>query len=289
MHVGLQVVAVVSAAKCGAVAVVLGIAAQRIDEAVVVTVAKAEGREVAVFVAVARIADLDVAAKIKAPDDFDDMELRARSDGIALRVIVDVSTGWLTHEMKIENRVGSLDLERDHDKVPKHKEPDEDDPWADEDEIRVFVAKGIFVEGDDDDVNESLATLAQLPAELSSRVLAEMEHAQMSSVRAHSDELTIRFDPNVDTLPDPVTTIHETVTFMKAVSQALSEGDRDMASEPKVIIRGAVEINGQRLEPTQGVFSAEPVQRVSCSYCSTQYVSAGPAPACPNCGAPLGR
>jgi len=222
--------------------------------------------------------------KIKKLPDDDEIELRARIGGTPLKINFEVDMGWVRPEMKITNRTGDLDLERDHEKIPQDRDPDDD--WADEDELRVFVAKGIFVEGDEPDVNGTLGTLAALPSELSQRLLAEMERLRMSRLYAFSDSLSVGFQPNNYEMADPVQHILDGLRLMKELADALAKGDRDMASEPNVIIRGHVEIDGQRVESTQGIPQAAAIGRVKCAYCSTLFVSAA-EPRCPNCGAPL--
>ena len=87
-------------------------------------------------------------------------------------------------------------------------------------------------------------------------------------------------------MADPIRHILDGVALMKEVADTLASGGRDMASEPRVIIRGHVEIDGQRVEPTQGAFQPAAVGRVKCTYCSTLFVPSA-EPRCPNCGAPL--
>lgn len=234
------------------------------------------------------IGDAYGGGKIVAPDgdDGDDMELRAVSEGAAFRVRIDVDSGWLFADMKIENRLGPLDLTRDHDKVPRDKAQD-DDPWSDDDEVRVFVEKGIFVEGYDDDVNETLGTLELLPPMNATHTYAEMERLRISWLRAGDDEVGVGFDPNIDDLSDPAATVHAAVSTLALIGAALGSGDGEVISRPKVIIRGAVEVNGQMMEPN--VPTAARVERVSCAFCSSLYVAHGQQPRCPNCGAPLGQ
>ncbi len=222
--------------------------------------------------------------KIKKLPDDDEIELRARVGGTPVRINFEVDMGWVNPEMKIANRIGEIQLERDHEKIPQER--DADDDWADEDELRVFAAKGIFVEGDDDEVNQTLGTLGALPAELSQKLLAEMERLRMSRFYAFSESMSVGFQPNNYEMADPVQNILDGVRLMKEVADALASGGRDMAAEPKVVIRGHVEIGGQVVAPTEGVHQAAAIGRVKCTYCSTLFVPAA-EPRCPNCGAPL--
>ncbi len=223
-------------------------------------------------------------AKIKPLPDDDEIELRGRVDDIPFRVNIEYDMGWVRPEMKITNRTGEIELERDHDKIPKER--DDDDDWADEDELRVFVARGIFVEGDDDEVNETLSTLQQMPPDDVEYVLAQIEQRKVTRLYAHVDALHVTLDPNVQDMADPVAEIVANVEWMKFLAQTLAAGQRDMSAEPRVVIRGNVEIDGQPVAPTAGApAAAAAVHRVKCGYCSTLFVH-GANPNCPNCGAP---
>ncbi len=223
-------------------------------------------------------------AKIKKIPDDDEIELRARIDGTPVRVNMEVDMGWVRPEMKITNRIGEISLERDHEKIPQER--DEDDDWASDDELRVFLAKGIFVEGDDEEVDETLDTLSQLPPELKTKLLAEMERLQFMHLYAFSESMNVGLKPNNYEMADPVQHILDVVRLMKELADALATGERDMASEPRVIIRGNVVIDGQQMAPTEGTHTPRPSERVTCGYCSTLFVPAAEL-RCPNCGAPM--
>lgn len=221
-------------------------------------------------------------AKIKKLPDDDEIELRGRMGDTPVKVNLKVDMGWVRPEMKITNRTGELWLERDHEKIPQQRDPDDD--WADDDELRVFVAKGIFVEGDEKDVNENMDTLRQLPGETGAELLAAMERLRITTVCALIDSLSFHAGPNLRYMADPIAHFSDLLAIMKKLADALASGERDMAGEPKVRITGAVEINGQRIEPTAGGFVAPAIERVQCEYCSTLFVL-GTVSNCPNCGA----
>ncbi len=221
-------------------------------------------------------------AKIKKIPDDDEIELRGRMGDTPVKVNLEVDMGWVRPEMKITNRTGELQLERDHEKIPQQRDPDDD--WSDDDELRVFAAKGIFVEGDEEEVNETLGTLGQLPGGTGAELLAAMERLRINTVYAYRDSLSFNSGPNLQDMADPIAHIADLLAIMKKLADALASGERDMAGEPKVRITGAVEINGQRIAPTAGGFVAPAVVRVQCEYCSTLFVL-GTVSNCPNCGA----
>ena len=201
-------------------------------------------------------------AKVKPLPDDDEVELRARIDGMAMRVNLEYDVAWVRPELKIENRTGNLTLIRDHEQIAKAK--DEGDDWSDGDELRVFVAKGIFVEGDERDINETSATLQALPAAARLALLEGMETLRVDRVYLYDETLKATL-PNLPDLEDPVRNITDSVKFLHAFAVALAAGTAgDSASE--------------------GAPSAGPAVRLRCTYCSTRFLP-GITTNCPNCGA----
>ena len=168
--------------------------------------------------------------KIKKLPDDDEIELRARIGGTPVRINFEVDMGWVRPEMKVTNRIGEIELERDHEKIPQERGADDD--WADDDELRVFVAKGIFVEGDESEVDSTLGSLAALPPELSQKLLTEMERLRMSRLYGFAESLSVGFEPNNYEMADPVQHILDGVALMKELADALASGERDMARSP---------------------------------------------------------
>lgn len=204
-------------------------------------------------------------SKIVPKYDDDEIELRARVDGVPVRVNL-TDMGWVTIEMKIDNRAGQLMLERDHDKIPKHKQADDD--WADDDELRVFIARGIFVEGYENDINQAFATLGALPNGFVPWLCGQLERLVLSRLFATHDTMSVGFEPDVDQMRDPVQHIMDAVHTLKQAATGLAQG----TAGPMAVQQGYVQ-------------QAAPMHRVGCDYCGTLYVL-GTSSHCPNCGAP---
>lgn len=222
-------------------------------------------------------------AKVKKDVDDDKVGMRTRVGELPVKVEFDATAGWVSIDMKCPNRVGFLSLERDLEKLPRQK--DADDDWADDDEVRLFVGKGVFIEGDEDDVNEHLTTLKSLPPEFGDKLISKMETMKLSRFFATQDSLSIGYDDNHYEMADPISEIKNGVEVLTSAAAAFASGSRDMASEPRVRISGNVMINGQLVTPNVG--GAPPLQqfaRTTCKYCSTIYLL-GPSSRCPNCGA----
>ncbi len=200
------------------------------------------------------------------PDD-DEIELRGRVEGMPARVNLEFDVGWVRLEMKINNRVGELSLHRDHEKIPKQKLANDD--WADEDELRVFIARGIFVEGQERQVASELTTVQSLPSPFVPWLTTEMERLKMSRLFAYADTMNVGFDPNVYEMADPAQQIFSGLHVMKVTAQTLAAGQRDLA-----------------IQASPGV-QLVPVPRVQCAYCSTLFLL-GDSSKCPNCAAAYG-
>ena len=215
-------------------------------------------------------------AKIKKLPDDDEIELRGRVGNLPVRINLEVDMGWVRPEMKIANRTGELQLERDHEKIPMEK--DADDDWADEDDLRVFVAKGIFTEGGEEEVNQTLSTLGKLPEPLAQELLGEIERLRMTTVYAFADSMSVGFDPNHYDMDDPVRHITDGVAMMQKLAGALSEGAAAAPGDFQDVEDGELDMRGGGFAP------AAAVARVKCKYCSTLFVM-GATSNCPNCGA----
>jgi hypothetical protein len=218
--------------------------------------------------------------KIKKLPDDDEIELRARLGDLPVRINFEVDMGWVRPEMKISNRTGELQLERDHENTPMEK--DADDDWADEDELRVFVAKGIFAEGGEEEINQTLSTLGALPEAMRTELLTEMERLRLSRMYAFVDSMSAGFDPNHYEMNDPVRDVIAAAQLMQKLAGTLSQGSAGAGAaapgEFQDVEDGELDMRGGGFAP------AAAVQRVKCKYCSTLFVL-GTTSNCPNCGA----
>jgi hypothetical protein len=172
-------------------------------------------------------------AKVKEVLDEDELELRGRCDGVPVRV---------------------------------KYEADNDDDWGDDDEIRVFVGKGVFVEGGKDEVGNSLAALAALPPELSARIIKTMERLRLTRFMLFSTLINVGFDDNSYEMADPVAMVNEAIALMAQVAQTVGT-----VTPP---------VPGQA---SGGGVTVVPVKLVTCSYCSSKF-NLGAGARCPNCG-----
>lgn len=207
-------------------------------------------------------------AKVKELPDDGNIDLRGTFEGSPIRFAVWMSFGsfWAI-EMRSPHALAELYVERDHEKIPKHK--DEDDPWDEDEERRVFVAKGVFFEGDDEEIGQKLAAWGKLPDTLKTRITSDMERLDCNIVRAYGADIGVHQRPGLPELEDPLAYMQECARLMVAV--------RDHA--PRAADLGAVSLADQGVIATLGL-------RVTCAFCSSLYVQNASDNNCPNCGAP---
>lgn len=204
-------------------------------------------------------------AKVKRKTDEDELDLRGRIDGIPVRVEFEVDMGWVGVEMKCKNGLGMISLEWDPEKVPV--EADDDDDWADDDELRVFVGKAVFIEGDSDDVNATLGTLSRLPADTAAELIGTIQNQPLQLFFMHPESMTARFKKNFFEMDDPVAEIISVARVLAKTTRAVGD--------PEVAARSA----------PGGAAAPAALHLVKCGYCSSRF-NLGASPRCPNCGAP---
>ena len=207
--------------------------------------------------------------KIKKFPDDDRMELRGRIDNLPLRIeiLVFVGMGSIELEMKVENRLGQMFLVRDHDKIPMPR--DEADDWAEEDDLRVFVAKGIYVEGMDDEVSEWTSNLQALPMDISKALLTGMEQVRVKNFIVDRPSISVSLQAGNNDLEDPVSSVIAGAELIRMLAPSLLTDDPNLDSDDE----------GGDEQTT------EPIVRAKCPYCTTLFVL-GRRHDCPNCGAP---
>jgi len=210
-------------------------------------------------------------AKIKENPDDENVELRGTFDGSPVRFAVWMSFGtFWSIQMRCQANLPELEIERDHEKIPK--EADEDDPWDEDEERRVFLGKGIFVEGYDSDIEQKLALWSQLPESLQDSIVTEMERLDMNTVRAYGQEVSLNVKPGLNDLADPL----EYMTACAQLMAAIKNGAGGAAAGVPAAAQAA------------GVPAAvvQPAHKITCSYCTSVFILTVGKNTCPNCGAP---
>lgn len=206
--------------------------------------------------------------RVKENEDDDEVEIRGRINNRPIRIMwghSDLHPDDPTVEVQCSELIPIIDLERDYDKIPKEKDMDED--WADESaEIRIFVAKGIFVEGSEEEVNETLGNLKALPQEMVDKMIQRMEEAPLTYLRTGYERVESIYDTDVVKMQDPVNEIYSMAELLDEIATLYDKGGAKAGT-----------IN-QTMD----------YKRVSCKYCSTMFILDKKSN-CPNCGAPYGE
>lgn len=202
----------------------------------------------------------------------DSCELRGRVEGVPVRIVLSQSGRHRLTEAMIENRRGTLWLKRDHSKIPK--EPDPHDDWARYEKIRVFIAKGIYVEDREETVEALLSVAEALGAEAKGWLTGEIERLRLEFLQAVGDRFEAEPDFCLSEHPDPVAYLGELVQFLVNGAQLFASGDGDMSAEPRAQIHGQGGGRAAALAP-----------RVDCSYCGTVFLLDSSS-RCPNCAGP---
>jgi predicted Zn-ribbon and HTH transcriptional regulator len=203
--------------------------------------------------------------KVKEVLDEDELELRGRYEDIPIRLKYESDMGWVGLEMKCPSPL-DVYLEWDPEKVPVHSD-DAGDDWDEEDEVRVFVGKGVFVEGDKNTVNGALAQFASLPAELQGAIVGTMQELRLSRFMILGETINTGFNDNSYEMSDPAGMIGRAVSLMARTARVASSGE---------VVVGQISSGGARV-------AIAPVHLVTCGYCRTKF-NLGANSRCPNCG-----
>ena len=204
------------------------------------------------------------------PDDPTECEVRGAKDGRPARVKLD-DRPFLECELKANVGARVIVLCRDPNKVPKRG--DAEDPWDDGD-VRTFVAKGIYAEGDREQVEGFLRTLDGLSPSARGALLGAMEGCFAGSpialFVAAGDEVGISGMVSYEGAARDAELCLSALVPIAAEIESLPDPVQAM-------------IDGAGAGSPPGIPSNLAV--ASCAYCGSRFVTAWGFN-CPNCGAP---
>ena len=207
----------------------------------------------------------DRPAKIKERPDDEHIDLRGNYDGAPIRFAVWMSFGsFWTIEMKVPMSFHALDLERDLEKMPKVG--DEEDPFDEDEERRVFVGKGVFFEGSDEDVARKLSVWQALAETDRDAIIEGMGRVDARALYYAGESIILNQTPALWELEEPIAYMRACGDLMIRLRDAYAEAELPSADlvEPATLATA----------------------RISCRYCSSLYFLSPGHPRCPNCGAP---
>lgn len=185
----------------------------------------------------------------------DEIHLRGTYAGYPTRVVVDPF--WdLAIDMKAPNhQQRTLRVRFDPDSAPS---PGDVDPWDETDEVRVFLARCVFVEDVASDIDETLRLVSVLPLEFKQHLFHIMQSNDLAAVAMTSDGPGTSFRQDLGKMYDPMIQLGQAVWLVGYAAN---------------VFRG--------LPPP---VPQPPPGRLRCRYCGTLFLL-GPSSACPNCGA----
>jgi hypothetical protein len=113
-----------------------------------------------------------------------------------------------------------------------------------------------------------------------------MERLDLRAIRSYAEDVSLNQAPALPVLADPIAYMVDCAGLLAAIRNAVAHGDRDPAAQPRVVIRGPVEINGVRFDPAACAPASGAHAPVTCKFCSSLFVLSASGAKCPNCGAP---
>lgn len=222
------------------------------------------------------------AGHVKEMPDDDAIELRGTFDGAPIKIVVSMDFGSINKfEVMCDNRIGYFILHRDHEKIPQPG--DNADPWSAGDERRIFIAKGIFVEGSDAAVAEALARWSALPGPVQAHVLAGMEQLGLYMITVMPKNVMLVRGESLKNLDDPIAYMQTGARMIADLASAVGHGAPvgAVAAGPAVVAVAA--------GPAVVAAPAVDLTPITCKFCSSLFILTLGHTSCPNCGAPATR
>lgn len=191
----------------------------------------------------------------------EEIQLRGVYAGYPTRVVVDPF--WdITIDMKAPNQQPrSLSVLFDPDSAPS---PGDVAPWDETDDVRVFLARCVFVEESADEIEATLRLVESLPLEFRQHLYHIMQVNNLSRFGLSNDGPGTAFRKNIGEMWDPMVQLGQALWIV-------GYGANVFGALPPPHAHAA-----PGFAHAQG--------RSKCRYCGTLFIL-GPSSACPNCGA----
>ena len=173
-------------------------------------------------------------------------------------------------EMKIDDTGHTFELQRDHSQIPKGK-VDDDDPWDDDEDRRVFVGKGIFAEGDDDEIKATLTAWGRLKTKTKESLLTAMETLDISVIQLFDEEIMVCSESDLTEEEDPAAYLESLAEMMLLLEELASKKKR-------------LKDDDEYDFPTD-VPGVGPWAQMTCEFCGSYFFLTLDKHTCPNCGA----
>lgn len=206
--------------------------------------------------------------RLKDTMSSDQVEIRGRISNHPIRLNWEVDTSIVEYELKCNiNIKDHVFLHWDLDAKPVAESDDDD--WGDNDEMRVFIGKGLYIEGSPKVVNSGCNTFYSLPLELRKKIIETSNNLELVGYSIGSQDIGVSFYTQVHDMRDPELSFSHTAQVMAQIADALK-------CEPSETTDSATPNPDTQLAST-------PLKLANCSYCAAKFNIAG-TPNCPNCG-----
>jgi hypothetical protein len=199
-------------------------------------------------------------ARVEESQDKQRIELSGTVGGVPFRAVVligEYAASIADVEIASDGRFDHLTVERDMGKIPKPSAPND----AERDEAkRVFLGKGIFIDGKSDLETEAV-TWGRLPKEVRDVLLAEIARLDVRRFYLRDEKISVSVGTLLDDMRDPESVITSCVALLDNIQRNSSPKDvgGNATSVPKTL---------------------------ACRRCRSLFATDDPSQsACPNCGA----
>lgn len=160
--------------------------------------------------------------RLKRDSDSEKVMLQTKVFGRDVKLQVDWDTGWSQIEMPCRNRLGTTIRLRYEEGKSTRPSFDADDEWEEEsDEVVHIFAPGVYIEDDEDDVEEMLAAMAKIPADVQQAMFMSLQRKVVGDWSIYSSEIDCDLDVEFYALADPTATLERAFKVMAAVSVAI--------------------------------------------------------------------
>lgn len=199
--------------------------------------------------------------------------LKGKLNTVPIKVEVDTDIACVHVDTKCHVPFEEISLEWNLEKIPVSSDDDFDnDDWDEEDEVRIFLAKGVYCERPKSQAENIITEFSKLDQIIRDDILDTLPNYKLSNFRIKDNLVHVFFSENLYEMSSPIESVKDVVSFTSRIANALESMPIGNASSAKQTSDGSS-------------VAVVPLQFVRCNYCSSQF-NLGFHSRCPNCGAP---
>jgi hypothetical protein len=152
----------------------------------------------------------------------------------------------------------------DPTKIPIHKNPD--DAWSEDDMLRIFIDKGIYVLGSEERTDIFIHIFNTFNDEIQKKILNFISNFKIDVLDIGFEEMQIKISDN-NIILNPISAVKESMEILLKIAEETDSVAYTISDDSKY--------NSKQTEK---------LRIVTCSYCSSKYPLINNCK-CPNCGA----